>query len=211
MFLLTRFFCVALFSILIAAQIAPEVGQGDAYQRLSVALTNHEEETALNILIAEHDSLRSTQEGANLAIKVCAIYGDIALYRGFLEPKVSTSFCCSVKYDSSCYPPDDKGIEAAYIEAAKNKCSLEFFKKIPLPADSKVRRSIYRRTFDGLIGSENVSDYLGILFYLADHLEDASAADSLKRNFVVQPHLATRANLSYVVSAQSFNDSYDDL
>jgi hypothetical protein len=206
-----KIFSASFFSILIAAQIAPEVRQGNAYQRLSVALTNHAEGTALNILIAEHDSLRSTQEGANLAIKACAIYGDIALYHGFLEPRVSTSFCCFVKYDSSCYPPDDKGIEAAYIEAAKNKRSLEFFKKIPLPADSKVRRSIYRRTFDGLIGSENVSDYLGILFYLADHLEDASAADSLKRNFVMQQHAAARANPSYVVSAQSFNDSDDDL
>jgi len=211
MFLLTRFFCISLFSILIAAQIAPEVRQGNAYQRLSVALTNHAEGTALNILIAEHDSLRSTQEGANLAIKACAIYGDIALYHGFSEPRVSSSFCCFVRYDSNAFLPDDNGIEAAYIEAAKNKRSLEFFKKIPLPSDSKVRRSIYRRTFDGLSGSENASDYLGILFYLADHLEDANATDSLKRNFVVQPHLATRANLSYVVSAQSFNDSYDDL
>ncbi len=210
MFLLTRFFFVS-FSLLVAAQILPEVDPENAYQRLRVALDNHDEQVVLSIIITEQDSLKATQKGVNLAIKACAIYGDIELYNGFCEPRLRTHFCCIVRYDSNAFLPNDQGAEAAYVEAVKCQRGINFIKQIPLPADSKVRRLIYKRAFDELVRSENANDYLSVLFYLADHLEDANATDSLKRNFVVQHQLVAPAILIYAVSAQSFNDSDDDL
>lgn len=65
-----------------AARVASEWQEESALDRLSTAIDSDKKVEALKILNDEHDSLRSTQEGANLAIKACAIYGDVKLFKG---------------------------------------------------------------------------------------------------------------------------------
>ena len=52
-----------------AARVASEWQEESALDRLSTAIDSDKKVEALKILNDEHDSLRSTQEGANLAIK----------------------------------------------------------------------------------------------------------------------------------------------
>ncbi len=57
MFSVIRFFCISFFSLLVAAQILPEVGLGSAYQRLGLALENSEAVKVTYLLRAEKKSL----------------------------------------------------------------------------------------------------------------------------------------------------------
>lgn len=116
MFSVIRFFCISFFSLLVAAQVLPEVGQGSAYQKLGVALENSEAATVTYLLRAEKKSLRSTQDGANLALLACARFDNEVLFSSYMQPKLRTSMCCVPYVDPNCYIPDSKAIEDALVE-----------------------------------------------------------------------------------------------
>ncbi len=121
MFSVIRFFCVSFFSLLVAAQILPEVDPGDAYQKLGVALTHNEAATVKYLLRAEKKSLRSTQDGANLALLACARFDNEVLFSSYMQPKLRTSMCCVPYVDSNFYIPDSKAIEDALVEILESR------------------------------------------------------------------------------------------
>lgn len=104
-----------------AARVASEWQEESALDRLSTAIDSDKKVEALKILNDEHDSLRSTQEGANLAIKACAIYGDVKLFNSYIQPKLRTSIYCVPYVDPNSCIPDSKGIEDALIEIIKTR------------------------------------------------------------------------------------------
>ena len=172
MFLFTRFFCVS-FSLLAAAQILPEVDPGNAYQRLRVALDNHDEQVVLNIIKAEQDSLKTTQKGVNLAILAMVRYGELGLYNDLLSQEQKYAFFCCLQVQQFGYLPDYTGIETAYIEAAKSQHNINYLKQIPLPANSAERLAIYRKAYDEITKLLAVkSGYVEVLFYLGEHIEE---------------------------------------
>ena len=187
MFLLTRFFCVS-FSLLAAAQILPEVDPGNAYQRLRVALDNHDEQVVLSIIDTEQDSLQSTQEGVNLAVLAMVRYGELGLYNDLLsqeQEKDHASFCC-YKVQKFGYLPNYTGIESAYIGAAKCQRDINFLKQIPLPASSAERLAIYHKAFDEvekLVGVR--SGYAEVLFYLGEHIEEMEKPKTKNQSYAI--------------------------
>ena len=85
----------------------------DVYQRLSNAVSNKQSNVILNILRNEHDSLRSTQQLADLAISACARFGDANLFHSYIKHWTVSSFCCFPCIGSSHYTPSDEAIKDA--------------------------------------------------------------------------------------------------
>lgn len=85
----------------------------DVYQRLSNAVSKKQSNVILNILRNEHDSLRSTQQLADLAISACARFGDANLFHSYIKHWTVSSFCCFPCIGSSHYTPSDEAIKDA--------------------------------------------------------------------------------------------------
>ena len=146
MFLVVRFLCISFFSLLMAAQVMPEVGQGSAYQKLGVALTNNEAATVTYLLRAEKKSLRSTQDGANLAILACARFDNQVLFiSSYMQPKLRTSMCCVPYVDPNCYIPDSKAIEDALVEILERRAYHCIDDYHFLQYDTKILCSVIKR------------------------------------------------------------------
>ncbi len=133
------------FSLLVAAQILPEVGQGSAYKRLGLALENSEAVKVTYLLRAEKKSLRSTQVGANLAILACARFDNQVLFSNYMQPKLRTSMCCVPYVDPNFYIPDSKAIEDALVEILETRAYHCIDDYHFLQYDTKILCSVIKR------------------------------------------------------------------
>ena len=93
----------------------------DVYQRLSNAVSKKQSNVILNILRNEHDSLRSTQQLADLAISACARFGDANLFHSYIKHWTVSSFCCFPCIGSSHYTPSDEAIKDALTRILKTR------------------------------------------------------------------------------------------
>lgn len=118
MLLTTRLIFLSLFSLM-AADIAPD--PEDVYQRLSNAVSKKQSNVILKILKNEHDSLRSTQQLADLAISACARFGDANLFHSYIKHWTVSSFCCFPCIGSSHYTPSDEAIKDALTRILKTR------------------------------------------------------------------------------------------
>lgn len=99
--------------------IAPD--PEDVYQRLSNAVSKKQSDVILKILKNEHDSLRSTQQLADLAISACARFGDANLFHSYIKHWTVSSFCCFPCIGSSHYTPSDEAIKDALTRILKTR------------------------------------------------------------------------------------------
>ena len=112
------------------SRIAPD--PEDVYQRLSNPVSKKQSNVILKILKNEHDSLRSTQQLADLAISACARFGDANLFHSYIKDWTVSSFCCFPCIGSSHYTPSDEAIKNALTcilktrEAGRQKIYLAF-------------------------------------------------------------------------------------
>ena len=93
----------------------------DVYQRLSNAVSKKQSNVILKILKNEHDSLRSTQQLADLAISACARFGDANLFHSYIKHWTVSSFCCFPCIGSSHYTPSDEAIKDALTRILKTR------------------------------------------------------------------------------------------
>ena len=136
------------------SRIAPD--PMDAYQRLSNAVLENKREDVLEIIKNEHDSLRSTQEGANLAIIACARFGNANLFNQYCEPQMVSSYGCCCLYSLS--RPESEAVADALIEVLETDGSGSIDSFQFLPFKSETLSTIIKKVGKEIITEKNAAN-----------------------------------------------------